>query len=262
MVMKKLAYLAVLPFVVSCGSTGTDSTGDDDDGGGLTIITCADINVSAPLTCANDATTGRATLGVSVGTGAGTVAAGDDSRFGGDVQFLGVFTPTTTQGNPVTKETPGGNMTSFTGSFIYNQATGRAGVRAADEICAAITNWTGFTGAVAGAHACTNDELIRAVAKGQVQAGESGLAYPVGAGYSSAGGDNGPDLTSHKASCAGWSYRSGDAYGRTTWTVADQNLQAGPDNDLVGAGNALAINFATDAEAGTCSTVTPIACCR
>lgn len=265
--MKKLAYLAVLLLMVSCGSTGTDSsgTGDDDDGG-TAVITCADVNVVAPITCTNDPTTGRATLGVAIGDTAGTVAAGDDARLNGNGgKYLGVFTPSLVQANPPTTVSPGGLLSdglggSRGGGTIYNALTQRGGIRAADEICAAITNWPGKAAAVPSAHACSQDELIRNTNKGLIPLNASGLAYTTGAyaGYPTGAA---PSNTNFKNSCGNWTYGSADAFTATTWTVVEQNNNGTGNDYYPMAGAATTVLFASDTT-GTCGTVRPIACCE
>ena len=200
--------VASLALVAGCGGSGTNSSGTFNCNGGS-------VNLGPGLTC--DDTTSPPTIKVNFGTTTGTVASGDDSRFGGGHQFLGVFTPTIAQSPSPTISSPGGLVSGHNGGLIYNAATGRIGVRAANEICASITNWPSHTSAIPSAHACSNEELIANAHAGNIPQGTTGMAFGlVSHNYSSA--DTNP-IDSFKGTCGDWTYDSLDLFQGTTWLV-------------------------------------------
>lgn len=250
---KLLLSCLVLGFSTSCGSTDTDSTGTNTP---EPTTFCGSLQVGAGLIC--DTSTTPHTLRIDFGAGPGQVAEGADARFPNPNagKFLGVFTPTVAQANPPNVTQPGGLMSGRGGGIIYNAATANVGIRAANEICAAVVNWPGKTEAVPSAHACTNDELLANAHAGNIPLGSTGMAYlvtPYG-GYTA----NDPTLNNFKASCGNWTYDSGDIYTGSTWAVVDQNDKNPP---LFEAGKAITVRFTADTTA-TCGAVKPIACCE
>jgi len=241
--MKRLIPFALVLAATACGSTGTDSsgTGDDDDGssGGFT---CASITVGPGMICEN---TSPPTLRVDFGTGAGQAVPGDDPRLASidpnKGRYVAAFVPSATEAPAGTANGPGP-----AGSFIIkNPATGKIGIRAADELCK-LKNAT-----FPNAHMCTNDEVLWNVRNGFITAGMTGMAY---------GTHQDPGLSgvrnSFKGNCGGLTYNSGDlAYTGTRWeAVLSDPKTAGL------AADALVVNFVGGVP---CSTVgTPIVCCQ
>ena len=244
-------------FIAGCGGSGTSSSGTFNCNGGS-------VNLGPGLTC--DDTTNPPTIKIQYGTAAGTVAQGNDSRFSGGGKFLGTFTPTIAQSAPPSLSSPGGFITAGMGNaqtshngggLIYNAATGRIGVRAADEICATIVNWPGQTAAIPTAHACSNEELIRNTHAGNIPEGASGLAYGLfTSGYTPSTDTNAID--SFKATCGDWTYDSADIYQATTWHVESSDAK-----QITSSPNlATSIRFVAGKSCGGAGPVAyPIACC-
>lgn len=235
--MKRLIPFALVLAATACGSTGTDSSGagDDDDDG--SAITCASVAVVAPVTCADIG--GKATFGVLTGDAAGTVAAGDDPRLASidpnKGKWIASFTPAAAE------------LGAAGGQLVKNAATGKIGIRAADELCK-LKN-----AAFPNAHMCTNEEVAWNVRMGFIVAGSTGMAI---------GSHQDPGLSgvrnSFKGNCGGLTYNSADlAYTGTRWeaVASDPKLEA-PGNDNV---DALAVNFVGGV---SCTAVAPIACCQ
>lgn len=237
--MKRLIPFALVLAATACGSTGTDSSGagDDDDDG--SAITCASVAVVAPVTCADIG--GKATFGVLTGDAAGTVAAGDDPR-------LAAINPD--KGKWIASFTPAGTeLGAAGGQLIKNPATGKIGIRAADELCK-LKN-----AAFANAHMCTNEEIAWNVRNGFIVAGSTGLAY---GSHHDAGTVAGSAVrNSFRGNCGGLTYNSADLeYRGSRWeaVASDPKLEA-PGNDNL---DALVVNFVSTA----CTAVAPIACCQ
>jgi hypothetical protein len=244
--MKRFIPFVLVILATGCGSTGTDSsgTGDDDDGtsGGFT---CASFTAGPGIICDN--TTSPPTIRADVGTGAGQVAAGDDPRLASidpdKGKYLMSFVPSAL-------EAPAGTvMAGPTGAFlIKNPATGKMGLRGADELCK-LKN-----AAYPNAHVCTNEEIIWNVRNGGngITAGMTGVA--IGSQWDP--GNGGAPRTSFKGTCGMLTYNSGDlTYTGTIWeALLSDPKQAGL------AADALVVNFRGNV---ACNTVgTPIACCQ
>jgi hypothetical protein len=248
--MKKLAVASILVLAAGCGSS-THSSGTPES-------FCSQFQPGDGIAC--DDTTFPPTLKVKIGTGPGTVAPGDDSRFDRG-KFLGEFSPSVVQANPPTLAQPGGLMNNRAGGVIYNASTGRLGVRAASEICSHLI-FAGHTAVVATAHACTNQELIDNVHAGNIPEGASGLAFgSESSGYAPGGTPDPNAFDNFKASCGGWTYDSADAYQATLWTVDDSDLK-----DIAGPGMATEIRFVPGHSCGgglaLNTPLAPIACCQ
>lgn len=234
--MKKLIHLSLLIAAVGCGSTGTNATGDDDDGAG-TPFSCASFTAGAGIVC--DGTTSPPTIRVDFGTGAGQAVEGDDPRLSSSAS---------TKGKYIASFTPTAGTEAISGMLIKNPATGNIGTKAADELCKA-KNPT-----FPGAHMCTNDEIHWNVRNGFITSvGQTGIA-------SAPHWDNGTGgaRNSFKGSCGDLTYNTGDlAYQGSRWTViaSDPKLQTANANL-----NALAVNFETGLACNT--TGVPIACCE
>lgn len=251
---KLLLSCLALGFATSCGGPDTDSSGTGTTPAPTTF--CGSLQVGAGLIC--DTSTTPHTLRIDFGTEAGKVAEGADARFPNPNKgkFLGLFTPTVAQANPPNVTQPGGLMTGRGGGIIYNAATANVGIKAADEICASIVNWSGKTEAVPGAHACSNDELLANAHAGNIPVSSTGMAYIMGPFGGFTGGSGFSGHTNMNGSCGNWTYDSGDLWTATTWTVVDQN-----DKALFGAGKAVTVRFQSDTTA-SCGAVRPIACCE
>lgn len=243
--MKRLFAVMVMVLVATgCGSTGTDSsgTGDDDDDGS-SAFSCSDIQQGTGIIC--DGSTSPPTLRVDFGTGAGQAVPGDDPR-------LASIDPD--KGKYIASFTPAVGTEAIGGMLIKNPATGRIGIRAADELCKA-KNPT-----VTTAHMCTNEEIYWNVRMGFLAAGAQGLSLVThqdpGINQSVVG------RTSFRGSCGAFTYNSADLlYEGTRWIVSASDPKAQADGD---AGNdnlaAVAVNFEGDLPCNT--TGIPIACCR
>ena len=240
--MKRLIPFALVLAATACGSTGTDSsgTGDDDDAG--SGITCASVAVVAPVTCADIG--GKATFGVTTGDTAGTLAAGDDPRLAGidpnKGKWIASFTPAIAE------------LGAAGGQLVKNPATGKIGLRAADELCK-LKNAT-----FPNAHMCTNDEIIWNVRNNFIVAGMSGMATTGSMEAPGTGAGSTPLRTSVRANCGGLTYNSLDTgYTGTRWeaVASDPKLES-PGNDNV---DALAVNFVGGV---ACNATAPIACCQ
>lgn len=229
----------LLPFLVlvatGCGSTGTDSTGDDDDGAG-TPFTCASFTAGAGIICDN--TTSPPTIRVDFGTNAGQAvegptAAGLNPNKG---RYISSFTPTA-------------GTEAISGMLIKNPATGKIGIKAADELCKAKNT------AFPNAHLCTSEEVLWNVRNGVITNGMSGLAY----GYHQDPGTNGAARNSDRGNCAGLTYNTADIeVTGSRWVVGisdPKNQSPGTD-----ATDALTVNFEGGLPCNT--TGTPIACCQ
>lgn len=249
---KLLLSCLALGFATSCGGPDTDSSGTPGTPAPTTF--CGSVQVGPGLIC--DTSTTPHTLRIDFGTEAGKVAEGADARFPNPNagRFLGLFTPTVAQANPPNVSQPGGLMSGRGGGVIYNAMTGQAGIKAANEICAAITNWPGKTEAVATAHACSNDELLKNVYAGLIPMGSSGMAYVMGPAGGYTGGTGGE--SNLNGSCGNWQYDTGDLYSGTTWFVEEVD-----NANLFDTAKALTLRLQSSTTAA-CGTVQPIACCE
>lgn len=255
--MKSIFGIVVALSVVGaagCGSTGTDASGNPTPTPGSSTF-CGGFAVGPGLIC--DSSTTPHTLRVDFGSGANQVPAGNDARFPSPTKgkFISLFTPTVSQANPPTFTSPGGLMTGRGGGIVYNAATQNVGIRAANEICASITNFPGKTEAVPTAHACTNDELLQNAHAGNIPKGATGAAY-LAASYASFSTTADTTNNNFKSSCGNWSYDSGDLYTATVWRVDEQN-----DKALFGADKSIQIKWTT-AAAANCGAFRDIACCE
>jgi hypothetical protein len=224
-----------------CGSTGTDSsgTGDDDDGstGGFS---CSSFTPGAGIVC--DSSTNPPTIRVDFGTGANQAVPGDDPR-------LAAIDPN--KGKYISSFTPTVGTEAIGGMLIKNPATGRIGIRAADELCKA-KNST-FT----NAHMCSVDEVFWNVRNGFIAAGAQGLAL----GHYQDPGLAAP-RNSFKGNCANLTYNSADlSYTGSRWTVAASDPKAQADGDANN-DNLAAIAFNVEGGLACNTTAVPIACCQ
>lgn len=253
-----LAFLFIA--VTGCGSTGTESSGTGDDDTTTGGPFCNQFTVGPGLIC--DATTTPPTLRVDFGNTAGKVVEGNDPRLAAinpnKGKFLGVFTPTANPvSNPRTLANPGGLLGGRGGGIILNSETQNVGVRAANEICAGITNFPGKTAAVPTAHACSQEELIWNTHAGNIPKNTQGMAF-ISTAYASYSTVGDPSVNNLKASCGNWTYDSGDLYNGTIWQVVEQN-----DKDLFILDRAITIRFVSGVDANVgCSAIRPIACCE
>lgn len=239
--MKRLIPFALVLAATACGSTGTDSsgTGDDDDDGSTGAFTCASFQAGPGIIC--DTSTTPPTIRVDFGSGAGQAVPGDDPRLAAidpnKGKFIASFTPAATE--------------AINGMLIKNAATGKIGIRAADELCK-LKN-----AAFPNAHMCTNEEVLWNVRNGFIANGAQGLA--LGMDYPDPGiGTAEFAASSAHGSCNGLTYNSADEQhtgSRWVATFADSKNES-PANDET---NAVLVTVETGLP---CSTVLPIACCQ
>lgn len=229
--MKRLFPFLIL-VATGCGSTGTDSSGDDDDGGAQ--FSCSSFTAGPGIIC--DTSTSPPTIRVDFGPGAGQAvegptAAGLNPNRG---RYISSFTPSETE--------------AISGMLIKSP-TGKIGIKAADELCRAKNP------SFPNAHMCTNEEVLWNVRQGLITNGMTGIAY----GLHQDPGTDGAARNSDRGNCAGLTYNTADiAATGSRWTVgiSDPKNQS-PGNDAT---DALTVNF----EGGlSCNTLgTPIACCE
>ncbi len=249
--LKRILTLSVLA-VAGCGSTGVKegpARGDDDDDGQTTApfsVDCNTFHIGEGLTCDPGVGGAPPTLRVDYDR----VVSSEDPRLGDpdEGKFLGTFTPTIAQNG--TLASPGGQISGRTGQILYNAASGRIGVRAADEICKTLV-FAGQSDKVPSAHACTNEELIRNVHQGLIGEGTTGMTFG-SHDYRYSSSD--PTNNSFKGSCGNWTYNSADLYRGTRFTVVDSDPKS-----VAGPGLATEIKFTGDVN---CNTALPVACCR
>lgn len=245
--MKRLIPFALVLAATACGSTGTDSsgTGDDDDDGS-SGFSCASFQPGLGIIC--DPSTSPPTIRVDFGPGAGQAVPGDDPRLASidpnKGKYIASFTPSAL-------EAPAGTVAAgATGAFlIKNPATGKIGIRAADELCK-LKN-----AAFPNAHVCTNDEILWNARNGFLTAGMTGKAI---------GTHQDPGLggvrNSFKGNCGGLTYNTADLdYTGTQWEAVESDPKVAAVQPAV-AGNALVVNFVGGIPCGT--TGIPIACCQ
>lgn len=242
--MKRLFAVVMVLVATGCGSTGTDSsgTGDDDDDGSSGGFTCSSFTPGAGIIC--DSSTNPPTIRVDFGPGAGQAVPGDDPRLAAidpdKGKYIMSFTPSAT-------EAPTGSVAAGPAGamLIRNDATGRVGIRGADELCKAKNP------AFPNAHVCTNEEIIWNVRNGFILAPATGIAI---------GSHQDPGLggarSSFKGNCAMLTYNSADLnYTGTRWEAVTNDPKDAAANDI----NATVVNFVPVG----CNTVgTPIACCQ
>ncbi len=233
--MKKLFWAALVTAAVACGSTGTDSDDDDgadDDDDDDGAFSCADITAGSGVIC--DSTTTPPTLKLDFGSGAGKVAEGTDIRLMSPGTYLGYFSNATGQ------KVASGGLT---------------GVRAADALCKSSTLTGPYpgphaaAGSYAGAHACSNAELIMNAAAGTIALGENGAALPNHSYVEGAG-----TIYNRYANCDGWTNSLATGSKGTKWEIVDSD----PDN-LAEVGKANSIKFTALQD---CSVASRVACCR
>ena len=236
--MKRLMFLALVLVATGCGSTGTEATGaDDDDDGSSQPFNCGSFLAGPGIIC--DTSTTPPTIRVDFGTGENQAVPGNDPR-------IAAVNPD--KGKYIASFTPAVGTEAISGMLIKNPATGKIGIKAADELCKA-KNPT-----YPSAHMCSTEEILWNVRHGHIGNGQTGIAFAM---YQDPG--LGGTRDSFRASCGGLTYNSADlSYTGTTWNVvASDPKNQSPGDDTV---DALAVNFA----GGVACTATniPIACCQ